>query len=279
MKIPNFPYHLGILKGRCQRRLYNGMLPFLGREPALGSEPLDVAIYSFCCERDLAEQSASIRSFLKYVGTPKSFTVVSDGSLTESARAHLHNIHDSVRTAIWSELISAPLPKPVADFAARNPMGKKLAVEINMPVDGPTIYLDSDILFFRGGRDLRNVILGDRQFPRYLLDCNVSLDRRMLRNEDEAKTPVNAGFYILFRQPDWQPALERFGQLTDPIGNSEQTVIHLSLHANSAVMLDPSKYILKLDDQTIFSDSYFSQSIVLRHYVNPVRHKFWSFMF
>jgi hypothetical protein len=39
------------------------------------------------------------------------------------------------------------------------------------------------------------------------------------------------------------------------------------------------KFVLQLDDQFQLADRYASKSIVLRHYVNPVRHKFWEQIF
>ena len=48
------------------------------------------------------------------------------------------------------------------------------------------------------------------------------------------------------------------------------------MHANGAVALDPGKFVLQLDDQFIYRDRYASASIAIRHYVNPVRHKFWT---
>jgi hypothetical protein len=33
--------------------------------------------------------------------------------------------------------------------------------------------------------------------------------------------------------------------------------------------------VLQLDDQFVYADWYAGPQIVLRHYVGPVRHKFW----
>jgi hypothetical protein len=48
------------------------------------------------------------------------------------------------------------------------------------------------------------------------------------------------------------------------------------MSAAGAAPLDPVKFVLQLDDQFELSDRYASPGLVLRHYVNPVRHKFWS---
>ena len=46
--------------------------------------------------------------------------------------------------------------------------------------------------------------------------------------------------------------------------------------ASEVTALDARKYVLQLDDQTIYPDRYAGPDLVLRHYVNPVRHKFWT---
>ena len=51
---------------------------------------------------------------------------------------------------------------------------------------------------------------------------------------------------------------------------------HLAMTATGAVAFDPKKFVLQLDDQFEFADRYAGPDLVLRHYVNPVRHKFWS---
>ena len=57
---------------------------------------------------------------------------------------------------------------------------------------------------------------------------------------------------------------------------THQTLRALGLHANGAHPLDPRKYLLQLDDQTIYPARYAGPALALRHYVNPVRHKFWT---
>jgi hypothetical protein len=51
---------------------------------------------------------------------------------------------------------------------------------------------------------------------------------------------------------------------------------HLTMHANGAKPFAREKFVLELDDQFVFSDRHARRDIALRHYVNPVRHKFWT---
>jgi hypothetical protein len=57
---------------------------------------------------------------------------------------------------------------------------------------------------------------------------------------------------------------------------TNQTMTHLAMHANDAQPLDPRRFVLQLDDQFIYRDRYAGRQLALRHYVNPVRHKFWT---
>jgi hypothetical protein len=43
-----------------------------------------------------------------------------------------------------------------------------------------------------------------------------------------------------------------------------------------AAPFDSAKFVLQLDDQFEWRDRYAGRDLVLRHYVNPVRHKFWT---
>jgi hypothetical protein len=51
------------------------------------------------------------------------------------------------------------------------------------------------------------------------------------------------------------------------------------MHANGARPFDTVKYVLQLDDQFAYPDRYAGAALALRHYVNPVRHKFWASLF
>jgi hypothetical protein len=54
-----------------------------------------------------------------------------------------------------------------------------------------------------------------------------------------------------------------------------QTLVQLVMQANGALPFNEEKYVLRLDDQFAYADFYASSRVALRHYVHPVRHKFW----
>jgi hypothetical protein len=272
----NVAYRLARAEGSLVRSLYNKMIPLIVNRPVVQTKRIPVSVYSFSCEQHLPEQVASIRSFIRYVGVPECFVVISDGTHSEDSHHILEQIDDCVHVVDWTSILG-DLPECVKAFAGQHPMGKKLAVLVSLPVKNTTIYTDCDMLFFPGAEGLTRIIESSNGYHWYLPDCMPSLDFSLLRGEAETLNPVNAGFMVLKASLDWSEPLERLaGYEGVPFGNTEQTIVHLAMHKNHASPLSPDKFILRLEDQFIYGDQYAAKRIVLRHYVNNVRHKFWQ---
>jgi hypothetical protein len=276
--MPNYGYHLARAKGRAVRALYR---TFLGTLPGIKSTrsfPLEV--FSYSGEVALPEQVASIRSFLRYVGRPPKFTVVSDGSYSARSKRLLATLDPCISVADATDWMPRDLPKKIHPYLRAHPTGRQLALIMSLPVRAPVIYLDSDILFFAGANDLHAVVEIPGVEALYLADCRFSGDERLLRDPGEVANPVNTGFLLLFQKLDWSLSIQRFLELDgEPTFFTNQTMTQLTMHANRAAPFDAQKYVLQLDDQFIYPDRYADPRIALRHYVNPVRHKFWTSLF
>jgi hypothetical protein len=272
----NIPYHIGRIRGDITRALYKAILSQIVRIPILSTQKISANVYAMSCERDLPEQVASIRSFIRNVGIPDHFTVISDGSYTEVSHKLLCQIHPCVEVLPIEKLIGNNLPKCVYEYASQQAMGKKLSVLLSLPILKTTIYTDSDILFFPGGRDLIDVVTSPDRSSRYLPDCATKMDDRVIYDEAEKLDPVNGGFIIFKEKPNWEFALERLSKLTE-LNNyfTEQTLVHLTMHHNNAKPLCAEKYILNVTDQFIYQDKFADKKIALRHYVSDIRYKFW----
>jgi hypothetical protein len=148
---------------------------------------------------------------------------------------------------------------------------------MSLPVDAPTLYIDSDVLFFPAAQDLIRLAENGGVPALYLADCRLSADERLFRSEAEKAQPVNTGVLFFFEKLDWTLALRRLLELDGlPAFFTNQTMTHLTMHASGAMALDDRKYVLQLDDQFFHPDCYASPDLALRHYVSPVRHKFWA---
>jgi len=270
-------YRVARLQGKIIRRFYQVMLPAIASRPISQNRNIPIAVYSFSGTRDIPEQVISIRSFLRCVGIPSKFTVVSDGSHEKEERQLLESIHPRVRVADWKKLLKKDFPTSVYNYADRHPLGKKIAVLMSIPVEGVTLYADSDILFFPGARELVTLANLEARNAYSLPDCAAAWDERMLREEEGKFSPVNSGLILLKTPVDWSGAIARLSELSEPPNYfSEQTMVHLTLHANGAIPFDPERYIVRRDDEFELRDRFAGETIAARHYISPIRHKFWN---
>ena len=276
--MPNYGYHLARAKGRAVRGIYRASMRMLPAIEPPRSFPLEV--FSFSGEAALPEQVASIRSFLRHVGRPAMFNVVSDGSYSESSKQFLQALDPCVCVRALKDWVPKNVPQRMYPYLTEYQMGRQLALIMALSVTRQTLYVDSDILFFAGAHDL-HARAETREVPAmYLADCLFSGDQRVLRDPSETSEPVNSGFLLLFQELDWSLTVQRFLELKgEPNYFTNQTLVHLTMHANRAAPFDPRKYVLQLDDQFVYPDRYAKPAIALRHYVNPVRHKFWTSLF
>lgn len=277
--MPNYGYHLARAEGTVTRGLYRALLSTIARRPLPKGASFSSDVVTYSGEKDLPEQVASIRSFLRYVGRPHRLTIVSDGTLSARSIQLLKSLDPVISVSDLTQWVPRNLPEKIYPYLTTHPTGKQLAVIMSLPLGIPVLYMDSDVLFFPGAGELIQIAEKGGAPAFYLADCQLSGDERLFRSAAEKTRPVNTGVLFLSKQLDWSLALNRFLELRgEPTFFTNQTMTHLTMHANGAVALDSGKYVLQLDDQFVYPDRYLSRGLVLRHYVNPVRHKFWCAM-
>lgn len=271
----NWGYRAARLQGKYNRWRYYQKIQ-RQQLVILQKQSIPAWVYAFSCERDLPEQIASIRSFLTYVGIPEQFTVLSDGSYTNHSCTLLESIHPCVKVIDYAQFILPDLPQAVYQYAEFHPLGKKVAVLLSLPPNPVNLYIDSDILFFPFARKLISLIQEDSRSVYYLLDAAPTLDNRLIHTAAEQENPANSGFLIAKQPLDWSLAIERFLSLKEsPSYFTEQTMLHLTVCAHQAVPLDINQFVVNRDDEFIYKDCHAGDRIILRHYVSPIRHKFW----
>ncbi|MEY2512200.1 MAG: hypothetical protein QOE26_2963 [Verrucomicrobiota bacterium] len=273
---PNFAYHFALQLGNALRGLYRSFLPIIVRFRPKPPQSFPFEVFAYSNDEMLPEQVASIRSFLRHVGRPKSFTVVSDGSHSDRSVRLLKSVDSSVSVTTAQPAIPG-LSSKLASYLNSHPTGKQLALIMSLPRNGPALYVDADVRFFPAASDL--FVRGEaKDLPAYYLaDCQFAGDPRLVRDASEENESVNTGALFLFRKLDWSLSIRRFLELEgEPTFFTNQTMTHLTMHENGARPFDPAEYVLQLDDQCVFADRYAGPRLALRHYVNPVRHKFWT---
>lgn len=275
--MPNFGYHLARARARLTRVAYRAALPAIVARPVRIEPEIPLEVYAYSGESALPEQVASIRSFLRHAGRPRRFTVVSDGTHSSRSRELLQRLDPSVVVSSAADWVPAGVPPELIPYLTEHPTGKQLALIMCLPSRGPALYVDSDVLFFAGARSLATLAASTDAPALYLADCQLAGDQRLFRTAAEKESPVNTGVLLLLRTLDWSLAVTRLLELPGaPTFFTNQTATHLAMHANRAQPFVPRKFVLQLDDQFVYADAYAGPHLVLRHYVNPVRHKFWT---
>jgi hypothetical protein len=275
--MPNYGYHLARAKAAVFRRGYQARLGTIARRPIPVERSLPFEVFSYSGEAMLPEQVASIRSLLRFAGRPRQFTVVSDGTHSEDSLELLQRLDSCVRVSEASAWQPPDVPEAAVSYLADHPTGKQLALIMSLPRKVPALYVDSDVLFFPGARSLPTLLDRNDAAALYLTDCRLSADERLYRDENEKRNPVNTGVLFLCRRIEWSASMARFLELQGPPNFfTNQTMTHLAIIAAGARPFDPGKFVLQLDDQFEWADRHASSDLVLRHYVNPVRHKFWT---
>jgi hypothetical protein len=240
--------------------------------------PIGLHVVCFSSEQDVPELVASVRSFLTRAGVPSQLTIISDGSHSARSRDLLRALHECVDVVDWRSLLRPDLPRALLDYSRMSWRGKKVAVLASLSVERPVLYTDSDVLFFGSAVELRCLEGEGGTEPRYLRDApgDVFLDRDLLVDASEQCQGVNSGVIFLPHQLDWSPALHRLAKRRwKPRTFTGQTIVHLTLHKAGARPFDPRRYVVATDDRDATDDLHAGPDVVLRHYVTPVRHKFW----
>jgi hypothetical protein len=264
-----------VVRSRYARRIQAGTL-----SPIAPPRAVAVDMISFSCERDPPEQVLSIRTFLRHVGEPVSFQVVSDGTITARSAALLQALSPTIRVVSVAEFAAGvPVHPAVQEFADTKAYGRKLiALTAMRPAGRPVGYADSDVLFHAGARGLAEHIetMGARAY--FVQDNIEALDVRLVRPE-ERNPPLNSGFLLTGRTIDWRAATERLGTIGEAdapgYGWTEQSVVHLAYRASGAVPLPRESAVVATDDQFEWTDRHINDATWLRPYVTGTRFKLW----
>lgn len=254
-------------------------------------ESITMEVVSFSSFNDFPEQLMSILSFVKYIGIPLKWTIYSDGSHTETQRKQITSRFDfvTIESFDWEGVTTIeelccndlkPYHKYILDYARNHAFGKRLFYYLNHPLNHPTLFIDSDVLFYEKANVFEILIKEDPKANGWYMPDNVwgCLDSRYVAIHSEQMYQVNAGLmFVLKRFDNYKKSLDFYKVLDCKYEYfSEQTIINILLKENSFMPLTPKTFILDSGDQFDFSYLYHPKQMAVRHYTGPVRHKMWQ---
>ena len=248
-----------------------------------------ISLASFSCKDDFYEQILSILSFLRYVGTPVCWTIYSDGSHSSEQIRLLKSSFNFVEFKLIDfqsdnnlgylekhDLL--PYSDYLFDFARKSPYGKKLLFYLNHNIKYPTLFLDSDILFYKQAFFIESIIRENVNgwfLPDFEWGC---LDSRYEINHSKQMYQVNSGFFLLLKEiENVEYGLNFLKNLNFEYEYFiEQSVFHILFKSNGFMPFDSRVFVLSPKDQFDFSYQFKRENIAIRHYTGPVRHKMWQ---
>ena len=149
---------------------------------------------------------------------------------------------------------------------------------LNTNIERPTLFIDSDIVFYKKASVLRQIMVEHYHgwfLPDYDWGC---LDSRYKAVQSPQPYQVNSGMLLMNKNLTYlKEGMEFFIRLgTSYEYFTEQSVIHILLIANAFMPFDPRIFILNPSDQFDFSYLYKTDEMAIRHYTSTVRHKMWQ---
>jgi hypothetical protein len=210
--------------------------------------------------------------------------IVSDGSLDlAKAREALAWWPGAWELLGWRDLVPGLLARGHGDlvrFAERNAMGRKMAAIVASAAEGPTLYCDVDILWFRFPPTLDRLLGAPGPALVMSRDPYCAYDPDLVPGTlpDLAQPPyLCAGF--LFAQGDFLAAV-RVGELLSyaaarGIGLTEQTILAEADRQLGHDVWPEDEIALLEQDRYSLGPSFVGRPWAARHYVGQVRHLFW----
>lgn len=254
-------------------------------------KPIAMEVASFSSFNDYPEQLLSILSFVRYVGIPVKWTLYSDGSHTQQQINQLENSFNfvTIKSIDFAELSSIeglccdelkPYHKYILEYAQNHAFGKRLFYYLNHLIKSPTLFIDSDILFYENANVFEIMISEKPNMNGWFIPDAVwgCLDSRYKATYSEQTYQVNAGLmFVIKKFENYKKALDFYKVLDSKYEYfSEQTIINILLKENNFMPLPPKTFILNSGDQFDFSYLYKPKQMAVRHYTGPVRHKMWQ---
>jgi hypothetical protein len=233
-------------------------------------------IISFSGKNEFEEQVLSIYSFVFYVGIPQKWVIYSDGSHTEKEKQCLLRIFPFVMIKVWNENASLNDNKFLKSYLETCHLSKKLHAILGHQYERQTIYVDSDIVFYKNASAYFNSGTVKESLW-YIPETNGDNFQENTLNEQNGMFALNSGLMILNNTFKSEYVFEYLENLNFNYGYfTEQSSFDYAFKKQKASVLDPRQFIIDLRDQFMFETIWEADEMALRHYVNPVRHKMWQ---
>lgn len=237
----------------------------------------------FCGEKGLSYLNASLISVYKYWKELPDIVIISDGTPFNKIEKQLIKWPKKIELISWeetAEYFKNNGNKELYDYASKDLWGKKFVGILYCALQSPTLYSDTDILWFSPPAlkvDPNEIVLKMCQDISHCYSNEMLQELNLL--EINNKAPLNAGLIYangdFSGYKDWA-ALTRYLS-TKPDFRTEQTSFAiLNNYFNSEDYFKPTEILIKIDDElSLTFTKKVNPSIQARHYVHVKPTTFW----
>ncbi|HKI02155.1 MAG TPA: hypothetical protein VKK31_09250 [Thermoanaerobaculia bacterium] len=210
--------------------------------------------------------------------------VVTDGVLDPAVvRRDLSWWRGSLECVSWrdvAERLAEPRFATLVRFAERDAMGRKMAAVVASALDGPTLYSDVDILWFRFPPTLERLLVSPGTKLAMSPDYQPTYDRDLVPGRlPHLANPPYFCAGLLYAEGDLLAACDVSALLEHAaergIGVTEQTILAEMDHRLGARIWPAEEIALWEEDRVSLGPSFRGRPWAARHYVGAVRHIFW----
>ncbi|WP_207435363.1 hypothetical protein [Sabulibacter ruber] len=232
-------------------------------------------IISFSGSHGFEDQILSIMSMVHYAGTPPKWTIYSDGTYTNEQKSVFKTLFSFVEVKNWNALHQLDNIKVYQELLRVNVLAKKLNVILCHPHQNQTLFIDSDIIFYKNIPYYLNSHLL-QQGLWYVPDTIAEIGNHF-NQARESFYPLNSGLLVINNTFDSRDIFLYLERLNNNFCYfSEQLAFEYAFTKQGANILDPRQFIIDSSDQFDFAMGYHPGKIAMRHYTGPVRHKIWQ---
>ncbi|MEI6429393.1 MAG: hypothetical protein WCO45_13580 [Pseudanabaena sp. ELA607] len=272
--------------------LYKNILSLIPiKSSSIVKDSLPLSLVYLCGQKQKVMLKESLFSLYRSWDKLPQLEIVSDGSLDKE---------EVMKMLSWwkgDKIFSTPEDcfeyhenlgrKSLVQFAKTNVMGLKMAAVLKSAEQSPTLYCDTDILWFRDlvniNFDLKIILSNKSELPFLKMseDFQPAYDQNLTHLPRFSHLPrekhlcagliLASGNIFNFCNLDdaIQVAIDKSNHFT------EQTIFAEACLQLNGISYSRNEISCFVDDQFSLIPTFFGKSWIARHYVGPVRHLFW----
>lgn len=229
---------------------------------------IDIDVISMSGKMFFADQLLSLFSFYYNIGIPNSWTIYSDGTYTNEEL----DIFSKIPCLVIKSIRIDKYEEEIKQF----PTLKKMFLLQNVIPRRPTIFTDSDVLYFASFTEQIAPFLFSNC---YIVDEGKGYFDAFIPNNISVEMPLNLGMLLLNEKPNWQIAWDYIEEriLNKQIHYwTDQTATHIMALKEGFKALPKTDFVVGGEDAFTIKDIVDYNKISLRHFVGPIRHKMWQ---